>query len=582
MVAQTAPEPDAALQRVARLLTPERVPLTLPLAGLGERALAYGIDLAIILASALAGLFIYNLRGDIEADLVSLSGVGRLLLLVGALVALGAYDVLFEVFGDGRTPGKRLMRLRVLGADGHAPDALRSIVRNALRLLDAAPFLYGVGTVTLFVTGTRRLGDLLADTVVVSERMRRADPLALCREVAGPLEAGARAPTWGDADAVFALEMLVRSADLPAAAADKLCARALARVGEPAAEAGESRRTLARGCALLADARAGALAQIGRMTEAQRRLDEALQRLRAAPALDTAEEADEAIRHAGSELMRATRRRVSARQLEALSLALLDAERRRGVRLSPRRGLLAFLARDVPAAIFEERRLIARAAGVFCSALVIGFALCVADGPLGRALIGETYATAIERGANWMDNIAAERMFALAAVRIILNNAWVCVIAFVSGLLGGVFPLVVLFANGLHLGCFFGYATRVGTAENLLRFVLAHGPVELTAVCVAGAAGLCLGRALLSPGRRTRLEALRAEAATGARMLLGALFAILVIGTVEGFVSPGAFLPWPLSLALGVGLWLLFFAWVRSLGGAEWRSRQARAAEALA
>jgi len=574
-----APSPED--ERTARLFTAERVPLTLPLAGLGERALAYGVDLAVIAAAALAGLFLYNARGDIEADLVGMSALGRLMLLVGLLVVLASYDVLFEVFGDGRTPGKRALRLRVVGADGGTPDMLRALIRNALRLFDWLPFFYGVGTVTLFLTGTRRLGDLLADTFVVSERARANDPVAACERAAAgrvtPL------PAWSDDDASAALEMVLRTEELTPDAAERLAARVLKRIAPELAadtDAGKTqdgaRATLAAGCLHLFAAPTGRLAQLARLVTAEQQLDAALTRLSDQPSLASAEALDDALRHAGSELMRGTRRGLRGRSLEPLSLALLDAERRRSAPLINKRGLFEILAKEVPAAIWTERRQVGRAALVFCSALVIGFGLCLADGPLGRALIGDTYAAAIEGGANWMDRIEADRMFALAALRIIVNNAWVCVLVFVSGLLGGVFPLIVLFLNGLHLGSFFGYATRVGTVDHLLRFILAHGPVELTAICVSGAAGLCLGRALLAPGRRTRLEAMRAEAATGARMLTGALFSILIIGTVEGFVSPGAFLPWPLSLALGLLLWFIFFSWVRSLGRRAVLAAQAR------
>lgn len=583
MVAAARPEPPSAPladEHAARLLTADRVPLTVPLAGLGERAIAYGIDLGILLAVALAGLFLYNLRGDIEADLVSLSAAGRILLVFGVLALLLSWDALFEVFADGRTPGKRLVKLRVVGADGRTPDALRAVIRNGLRLIDWLPFLYGVGTVTLFFTGTRRLGDLLADTFVVSERERARDPFAACRAAAGELTIPR--PAWSDDDAAYALDRVGRTADLAAPAANKLAARALARVDPALAEdtpPARARVVLAAGCLALADAPTGRLAQIARLVAAERALGEALARLAASPSLDTADDTDDALRHAGSELMRATRRGVAARALEPLSLALLDAERRRAGDTTERRGLFTVLAREVPAAIYTERAQVGRAAATFVAALVIGFGLCVADGALGRALIGDSFASAIEGGANWMDRIETERSFALAAAQIIFNNAWVCLVAFVSGLLGGVLPLVVLFLNGLHLGSFFGYATQVGTAQNLLRFVLAHGPVELTAVCVAGAAGMCLGRALLAPGRRTRLEALRAEAGIGARMLVGALFAIGVIGTVEGFVSPGQFFPWPVSLALGLALWALFFAWVRGLGRAAAEAARRRVEE---
>jgi uncharacterized membrane protein SpoIIM required for sporulation len=568
--APTTEETALTEERAARIWTPERVPLTVPLAGLGERALAYGVDLALILAGMLALLFVYNFWGDLEADLVGLSGAG--LVFLGIIFAgfLVAYDVIFEVFGGGRTPGKRALRLRVMTPAGRPPDAVTSLIRNALRILDYLPALYGVATVVLFITGTRRLGDLLANTFVVTERARASDPFAPCRAIAD--EPAPEAPRWSDDDVVAALQILERTAELPDAAAEKLCARVLSRLdGEAAADAvadGQARHTLAAGCLALAAGSTGIAAQLARLVQAEQSLHASLAELDKKPSLASAEATDAALRHAGSELMRATRRGASARALEPLSLALLDAERRRGSARRRRGGLWRFIARDVPGAVYAERKLIGRAALVFLTSTAVGLGIAFSDASLGRALVGDSLAGAIEEGANWTDRIEQSGAFAAAAVQIILNNSWVCLVAFVSGLLGGTVPLLVLFANGMHLGSVFGYALRLGSAGTLGKFVLAHGPVELSAICVAGAAGLCLGRALLSPGRRTRLEALRAEAARGGRMLAGALFAIGIIGTVEGFVSPGKFFPWQVNAAVGAFMFLAFFTWVRGLGRA--------------
>jgi uncharacterized membrane protein SpoIIM required for sporulation/uncharacterized RDD family membrane protein YckC len=540
------------------------VPLTVPLAGLGERALAYAIDLAVLLAALLALLFVYNFWGDLEADLSGLGTAGLLVLLAAALVLLLGYDVLCEVAFAGRTPGKRLMKLRVLAASGRPPDALRSLLRNALRLVDFLPVFYGVGTVALFVTGTRRLGDLLADTFVLSERAREQSPLAACAKAAEGTSA-TEAPGWSDEQVLLALAMVQRTAELPRAAADKLCARVLARLEPEAAPAPSPRAALAAGCLALSCRPGGLAAQLARMDTAQRALHDALGRVKRAPSHAAVERLDDALRRAGSELMQGTRKRAPMGSLEGLSLALLDADRGRGAPRG-RKGLLAFFARDVPAAVWQERVLVLRAGAVLLLSSLLGFGLCYADPVLGRALVGEDLAGAIEDGARWTDRIAESGAFAATALRLILNNGWVCLVAFVSGLLGGALPLLVLFGNGIHLGSVFGYATRLGTADTLARFILAHGPVELSAICVAAAGGLCLGRSLLAPGRRSRLEALREEADVGARLFLAAIFGIAVIGTVEGFVSSGAFLPWYGSLFIGLGLFGLFAAWARLLG----------------
>jgi uncharacterized membrane protein SpoIIM required for sporulation len=262
--------------------------------------------------------------------------------------------------------------------------------------------------------------------------------------------------------------------------------------------------------------------------------------------------------------VRAERLGVPAKHREALSLALLEAERRRHVSSARAGTWRTFFAIEVPRTVWRERALVARAGFVLAIGLGLGFVLAFSDAELARALVGDDLAARIEHGANWTDRIAEDNSFAGTAVTIILNNVGVGLRVFALGLLGGVASILGLLSNGVQIGAAFGYAARLGTAGTLARFILAHGPVELTMVSIAGAAGLCLGRALLSPGRRTRAVALREEGAVGGKLVVAAAIGLIGIGTVEGFVSPGRYMPWGVNAAIGVALWLLYAAWVRS------------------
>jgi uncharacterized RDD family membrane protein YckC len=155
------------------LLTPEMVPIELPLAGLGSRGLAYLTDaslrygIPLVLLALLVGfvptfadLFNYFQRHPY----VGVVGV------VGFFVSQYLYYVLFETFWSGQTPGKRLMGLRVVQTGGTPVTFLTSAVRNFLRVVDSRPLFYGLGVFLVFLTGRRqRLGDLAAGTLVVRE-----------------------------------------------------------------------------------------------------------------------------------------------------------------------------------------------------------------------------------------------------------------------------------------------------------------------------------------------------------------------------------------------------------------------------
>ena len=145
------------------ILTPEHVPIRLTPAGLGSRFAALMVDVALILAP-LGGLsrFLRQALSDNIADAVMVT--------VGLVVFTG-YPVLFEVLGQGRTPGKRWVGLRVVDGRGLPITLAQSFTRNVVRVLDFAPLFYGLGgLVSLFDRDHRRLGDIVADTLVVRER----------------------------------------------------------------------------------------------------------------------------------------------------------------------------------------------------------------------------------------------------------------------------------------------------------------------------------------------------------------------------------------------------------------------------
>lgn len=161
-----------------RIATPEGVDLELTLAGVGSRFSAALIDFLIQIALLIALAVAFFL-----AD--GFGGWGDALFSVLAFLLFAGYDVLFEVFASGRTPGKRLNGIRVVRLDGSPVRFLTSATRNILRLIDILPFLYFVGIVSILVTSrNQRLGDLAAGTLIVRERLGGARPDAFATAAA--------------------------------------------------------------------------------------------------------------------------------------------------------------------------------------------------------------------------------------------------------------------------------------------------------------------------------------------------------------------------------------------------------------
>src|SRR5688572_13002889 len=135
------------------IATPEGVEVELTLAGIGSRFIAAGIDFTIQIVVIIALAVLLRPAGD----------AGFAIFTSGAFALIFFYDVLFEVLGRGRTPGKRVTGLRVVGPGGRPIALVRSAVRNILRIIDILPGFYAVGMTVIFITPrNQRIGDLVA------------------------------------------------------------------------------------------------------------------------------------------------------------------------------------------------------------------------------------------------------------------------------------------------------------------------------------------------------------------------------------------------------------------------------------
>lgn len=152
--------------------TPELVAIQMPLAGIGSRFIALLIDTLIWLGAILVlALMSWLLVPGITAfSQLSAQWAVAIYVLVLFLLNWG-YFTLFEAFWNGRTPGKRVARIRVIQQSGRPIGLFESMARNFIRYVNQIPFFYAVGVITMFSTRQhQRLGDLAAGTLVVRDR----------------------------------------------------------------------------------------------------------------------------------------------------------------------------------------------------------------------------------------------------------------------------------------------------------------------------------------------------------------------------------------------------------------------------
>ena len=143
----------------------------------------------------------------------------------------------------------------------------------------------------------------------------------------------------------------------------------------------------------------------------------------------------------------------------------------------------------------------------------------------------------------------------------IWNNVRITFQVFASGLLLGVGSIFFLLINGVDGGAVAGHLTRMGLGENFWSFVITHSALETTGLVLAGAAGMKLGFALLSPGRKSRLQSMQDAARNGIPIVYGAAFMVFLAAFLEAFWSASALVPTTVKFAVGGSLWALVIAY---------------------
>src|SRR5665213_3807648 len=160
--------------------SPTGVDVELAIAGPGSRAYAFVIDwhIRVLLALTWFGIAAYAQTGLAYLKATSPSkAIG--IALVPSLAIYFLYQPLLELLLRGRTPGRRMAGVRLVNRQGGTPSILALLIRNAFRLIDSLPALYGVGLCTTIFSAQRvRLGDLAAGTLLVHDGGEEAKALA--------------------------------------------------------------------------------------------------------------------------------------------------------------------------------------------------------------------------------------------------------------------------------------------------------------------------------------------------------------------------------------------------------------------
>jgi uncharacterized membrane protein SpoIIM required for sporulation len=232
--------------------------------------------------------------------------------------------------------------------------------------------------------------------------------------------------------------------------------------------------------------------------------------------------------------------------------ALLTRARGRvlGGRVSASRTVGGFFVHRFPAAVYRAWPWWLGVAAVFL-AVSAGFGVWVSGSASARTRLGlSDNADDLTAPGGRFETYYTEHSHDAFAAQVWTNNAWVTAVALFTGVL--ILPaILMLFMNALNLGVSAGLMAHAGRLDAFFGFLLPHGMLELTAVFVAGGAGLKLGWTLIDPGPYGRAQALARQGRATATVALGLVAVLLVSGILEGFVTPSG---WPAPVRIGIGL----------------------------
>jgi len=234
---------------------------------------------------------------------------------------------------------------------------------------------------------------------------------------------------------------------------------------------------------------------------------------------------------------------------------------------------------ELPLLVAKHHRTLRVAALLFVVFTAIGALSAALDDRFVRVVLSDEYVNMTLENIRRGDPMGVYKSQSEAPMFlfITLNNIYVSLRVFVFGVALGLGSVVELFRTGIMLGSFQYFFFQKGVGLQSFLTIWIHGTLEISAIVLAGGAGLVMGTGILFPGTYSRAESFRSAARDGLKLAIGLVPIFVVAGFLEGFVTRHTEMPIAASLAI-IGSSAAFIGWYFGIYPGQVRRRLARSA----
>jgi len=244
-------------------------------------------------------------------------------------------------------------------------------------------------------------------------------------------------------------------------------------------------------------------------------------------------------------------------------------------RRTHRNRFVHFWTDELPQLMWEARRELALSFGIFALSMLIGALSSAMDSEFVNVILGESYVEMTKQNIESGDPMAVYKGQGQLSMSmgITVNNLMVAFLTFASGVFFTLGSIVVLIRNGIMVGAFQYFFIERGLFWESFLTIWIHGTLEISAIVIAGAAGITVGKGLVFPGAYRRAQAFQRSARRGLKIMVGIAPIIILAGFIEGFLTRftetpdvvrGAFIA---ACFIFVIFYFVWYPWTKSVRG---------------